>query len=259
MQNILEVKNLSKIYPLKKGEFTALDNVSLTLKRGEALGIVGESGSGKSTLAKIITQIEQPSSGQVLYAGKDIYASSKKEQYDIRRQIQMVFQNPRSTISPRMSIGTFLTEALVNYKIMSMTEAKKEAVRLLELVELPSTYMNKFSSQVSGGEMQRVVIARALSVKPQIIVFDEATSALDVLVRQKILDLLLKLKKQFDFSYLFIGHNLAVVRIVSSRMIVMKNGKIVEMLASNDFVRSAQNDYTKTLISSVLTTADKKH
>ncbi len=258
MQNILEVKNLSKIYALKKEKFTALDDVSFCLQTGESLGIVGESGSGKSTLVKIITQIESASSGDVFFEGKNIYASSRAERYQIRRQIQMVFQNPSSAISPKMTIGDFLAEGLINYKIMNKENASQEAKRLLELVELPSDFCNKFANQLSGGELQRVVIARAISVKPKIVVFDEATSALDVLVRKNILQLLLKLKQELNLSYIFIGHNLAVVRLVTSRMLVMNSGKIVELLASSDFVSKAQNQYTKELIAAVLTTADKK-
>ncbi len=256
--HILEVNNISKIYPTKNKPFVALDDVSLYLNKGEALGIVGESGSGKSTLAKIISQIEAPSQGDVFFCGKNIFKSDNKQRYQIRRNIQMVFQNPRSAISPKMTIGDFLIEGLINYRLASRQTALAKTADLLNMVELPADYVQKMPNQLSGGEMQRVVIARAISVEPKIIIFDEATSALDVLVRHKILKLLVKLKSELNLSYLFIGHNLAVVRLVTSRMLVMNQGKIIEALPSKDFMASAQNEYTKSLIQSVLTTRDSK-
>lgn len=257
-KKILEVKNVCKYYKVKNSQFTALDDVSLDLYEGESLGIVGESGSGKSTLAKLITQLEAPSKGRILFSGKDIYRASRKEKYEIRSQIQMVFQNPQSAMSPKMRIGDFLVEALSNYGLMPTNELKEEARRLLEIVELPAEFAEKFPSQVSGGQMQRIVIARALSVKPKIIIFDEATSALDVLVQKNIISLLIKLKKEFDISYLFIGHSLAIVRLITQRMAVMNEGKIVEILESNNFCELAKDPYTLRLIDSVLTTDDCK-
>ncbi len=257
-RTILEINNLSKKYQLKKKEIIALDNVSLSLKQGEVLGIVGESGSGKSTLGRIIAQIEEPTSGEIIFKGDNIFATDKKAAFAIRRQIQMVFQNPSSAISPKMSVAEFIAEGLINYKLMNKVQAQQEVIKLLEQVGLNQSYANKYASQVSGGELQRIVIARAISVKPQIIIFDEATSALDVLVRYNILKLLVKLKRELDVSYIFIGHNLAVVRLLSQRMMVMNQGKIVETLASSDFINTARNDYTKQLINAVLTVDDRK-
>ncbi len=255
---ILEVNNLSKIYKQGKSTFTALDNISICLYHNESLGIVGESGSGKSTLAKIITQIEEPTSGEVFFENDNMFSSSKRDRYSIRRQIQMVFQNPLSAISPKMLIGDFLLEGILNYKLMNKTDAKSEIKRLIHLVGLSDKYLDKFPSQLSGGEMQRVVIARAISVKPKIVVFDEATSALDVLVRKNILELLSKLKKDLDISYIFIGHDLAVVRLLTSRMVVMNEGKIVEELVSKNFQKTAKEPYTIRLIESIFTTDEHK-
>ncbi len=170
----------------------------------------------------------------------------------------MVFQNPLSAISPKMTIGDFLIEGLINYRLADHQAAIAKIANLLNMVELPANYAEKLPNQLSGGEMQRVVIARAVSVEPQVIIFDEATSALDVLVRHKILKLLVKLKAKLNLSYLFIGHNLSVVRLVTSRMLVMNQGKVVEALPSKDFMTSAKDDYTKRLIQSVLTTRDRK-
>ncbi len=255
---ILEASNVSKIYKKKKNFVRALDNISFTLKNGESLGIVGESGSGKSTLAKIIAQIEKPTEGKILFEKNNIFNLTKRQRYSVRRNIQMVFQNPSSAISPKMLIGDFLIEGMVNYKLKSQKEAKNQALILLDLVELPRDYINKFSNQLSGGELQRIVIARAISVNPKIIIFDEATSALDVLVRKNILQLLVKIKKEFNISYIFIGHDLAVVRLITNNIIVMNNGKIIERIDSENFTENANNKYTKTLIKAILTTHDCK-
>ncbi len=255
---ILDIKNLSKIYRVNNKDFKALDNVNLRVYQSESLGIVGESGSGKSTLAKIITQIEKPSAGQIVFDGRDIIGVSNKHKYDVRKNIQMVFQNPISVISPKMMIGDFLTEGMLNYGMISKSDKISEATRLLSMVELSSSFIYKFPSELSGGEMQRVVVARAISVNPKIIIFDEATSALDVLVRKNILNLLVDLKKKLDISYIFIGHNLAVVRLVTDRIAVMNEGKVIEIIESENFSKKATQSYTNKLIDSVLTTDDRK-
>ncbi len=255
---ILEVNNLSKIYKKRNGKVIALDDISMKLYRYESLGIVGESGSGKSTLAKIITQIENPTEGNIFFEGQDLFSCSKVERNAIRRQIQMVFQNPLSAISPKMLIGDFLLEGILNYRLMNKKDARDEIKKLINMVGLSDDYLNKFPSQLSGGQMQRVVIARAVSVTPKIVVFDEATSALDVLVQKQILELLSILKRDLDISYIFIGHDLAVVRLLTSRMIVMNEGKIVEELASKNFYKTAQNPYTISLINSIFTTNEHK-
>ncbi len=255
---LLEVQNLSKEYNVNNKSVKALDNINFELIRGESLGIVGESGSGKSTLAKIIAQIEKPSFGHVIFDNINIFNSDKKKKYEIIKNIQMVFQNPASAISPKMRIGEFLTEAMINYGLIDKEKRKKEAIKLLTMVELSEDYIGKFPNELSGGQLQRIVLARAISVKPKIVIFDEATSALDVLVRKNILKLLVKIKKELDVSYIFIGHDLAVVRLITNRIIVMNEGKIVEILSSENFACNAKNQYTKSLINSVLTVDDIK-
>ncbi len=243
--NIIEIKNLIKKFD---SNVLALNNISLSLKKGECLGIVGESGCGKSTLAKIITLIEKPTSGKIFFNGENIFQYKRKQIFNYHRNIQMVFQNPHSVFSPRMSIGQFLCEGLINYKIMEKFDAKKEALKLLKIVELNSSYYNKFPHELSGGELQRVVIARAISIKPDVLIYDEPTSSLDVCIQNNILKLLYKIQKEFNLSTIFIGHNIAVVRMISDRIMVMKNGEIVEVLDSENFLEFSNNEYTKTLI-----------
>ena len=247
MENVLAIKNLSKNFNKVK----ALDDVSFELKKGEILGIVGESGSGKSTLAKVITRIVKPDGGSILFKGEDFTKLNSAKLREYRKNVQMVFQNPNSTFSPRMNIGDFLCEGMLNFKLESKKEALKKAKEYLELVKLPTDIMERLPHQLSGGQLQRVVIARALTLSPEVLIYDEATAALDVSVQQDVLKLMYDLRKSCDNSVIFICHDLAAVRLVADRIIVMYNGKIVEIVESRNLVSESKEEYTKKLIGSV--------
>ena len=247
MENVLTIKNLSKNFSKVK----ALDDVSFELKKGEILGIVGESGSGKSTLAKVITRIVKPDGGSILFKGEDFTKLNSAKLREYRKNVQMVFQNPNSTFSPRMNIGDFLCEGMLNFKLASKKEALKKAKEYLELVKLPTDIMERLPHQLSGGQLQRVVIARALTLSPEVLIYDEATAALDVSVQQDVLKLMYDLRKSCDNSVIFICHDLAAVRLVADRIIVMYNGKIVEIVESRNLVSESKEEYTKKLIGSV--------
>lgn len=247
MENVLTIKNLSKNFNKVK----ALDNVSFELKKGEILGIVGESGSGKSTLAKVITHIVKPDGGSILFKGEDFTKLNSAKLREYRKNVQMVFQNPNSTFSPRMNIGDFLCEGMLNFKLANKKEALKKAKEYLELVKLPTDIMERLPHQLSGGQLQRVVIARALTLSPEVLIYDESTAALDVSVQQDVLKLMYDLRKSCDNSVIFICHDLAAVRLVADRIIVMYNGKIVEIVESRNLVSESKEEYTKKLIGSV--------
>ena len=247
MENVLAIKNLSKNFNKVK----ALDDVSFELKKGEILGIVGESGSGKSTLAKVITRIVKPDGGSILFKGEDFTKLNSSKLREYRKNVQMVFQNPNSTFSPRMNIGDFLCEGMLNFKLASKKEALKKAKEYLELVKLPTDIMERLPHQLSGGQLQRVVIARALTLSPEVLIYDEATAALDVSVQQDVLKLMYDLRKCCDNSVIFICHDLAAVRLVADRIIVMYNVNIVEIVDSKNLLSESKEEYTKKLLDSV--------
>ncbi len=253
--SIIEVKNLIKKFP---PNIMAVNNVSFSLNRGECIGLVGESGCGKSTLSNIITHMQKPTSGTVFFEGEDIFKYKKKEVKKYHRNIQMVFQNPKSVFSPKMTIGKFLCEGLINYKIMNKSDAKKEAINLLEQVELDSSYFMKFPHELSGGQLQRVVIARAISINPKVIIYDEPTSALDVSIQKNITKLLYDIQNKYNISTIFISHDLALVRLIADRILVMNDGEIIENLDSETFIKSIQSSITRELVDSVFTLEDKK-
>lgn len=258
-QPILELRNVTKQFELSGGDrLTALDAVSLKLGAGECLGIVGQSGSGKSTLAKCITHLERVTSGRIIYQGEDITDLKGEALRQNRRWIQMVFQDPFAVFNPRMTIGAFIREPLINYKVMKRREAAQESERLLELVGLPLTFAAKYAHELSGGELQRAVIARVIGIKPDIVIYDEATSALDVSIQKQILELFARLQKENGISSLFISHDLAVVQRVSGMIAVMHRGSIVETISSRHLLAEAQHPYTKALLASVLSVKDAK-
>ncbi|MBD7911206.1 MULTISPECIES: ABC transporter ATP-binding protein [Clostridium] len=249
---ILKVKNLTKKFNLQDGRtLTAVDNVSFKLFPGECLGIVGESGCGKSTIAKILTQLETVTSGNIIYNGKDITNLKGEELRQNRKKFQMVFQDPVESFNPRMKIGDIVSEPLLNFNLMNKHEAKAETKKLLKMVGITEDFTKRYSHQLSGGQKQRVAIARAISLNPEIIICDEATSALDVSIQEQVIELLMNLQKERNLSYIFIGHDLAVVRNISHRIIVMYLGQIVEVIDSDKLVTDAIHPYTKALLDSV--------
>lgn len=249
---ILKIKNLTKKFNLQNGKkLTAVDNVSFELFSGECLGIVGESGCGKSTIGKILTQLESVTSGSIIYKTKDITNLKGEDLRQNRRNLQMIFQDAAESFNPRMKIGNIVSEPLLNFKLMNKREAETEAKKLLHMVGITEDFMKRYPHQLSGGQKQRVAIARALSLQPEIIVCDEATSALDVSIQEQVIKLLMDLQKEKGLSYIFIGHDLAVVRNISHRIIVMYLGQIVEVIDSNKLVADAAHPYTKALLDSV--------
>ncbi len=256
---VLEVQHLSKSFRRKgQDDFYAVRDVSFSIPKGGSLGLVGESGCGKSTIARMITKLAEPTEGSILLDGEDISHISRKEwKTKVFRRVQMVFQDPYGVFSPRMTIGTFLEEGLVFHGLMNRREAAAEAKRLLELVELPSSLTDRMPHQLSGGQQQRVVIARAISIRPSLLILDEATSALDVSVQGEVLKLLMDLQRELELTYLFIGHDLAVVRSITDRIAVMYAGNLVEEMESTDLAGSSRHPYTRKLLDSVFSLDDK--
>lgn len=250
---ILEIRNLTKQFALEDGkQLTAVDNVSLTLYPGQSLGIVGESGCGKSTLAKTVAHLESVTCGNILYKNRDITHLKGEELRQNRRRIQMIFQDPSASFNPRMKIGTMVSEPLLNFKLMNKHEARKETQKLLAMVGLGEDLIGRYPHQLSGGQKQRAAIARALSLKPEILVCDEATSDLDVTIQAQVVQLLVDLQKEKGLSCIFIGHDLALIRNSCHRIAVMYLGRIVEVIDSEPLSAEAVHPYTKALLASVL-------
>ncbi len=256
---ILEVNNLSTWFPKKKNFFgkpisfvKAVDDVSFKVYPGETLGLVGESGCGKTTLGRTILKLQTAHSGEVIFDGKNLLNLSKEALIDIRKDIQIIFQDPYSSLNPRMTIGQAIMEPMQVHKIYENDINRKEWVNnLLETVGLNPAHFNRYPHEFSGGQRQRICIARALALKPKFIVCDESVSALDVSVQAQVLNLLLDLREQFNLSYIFISHDLSVVKFMSDRMLVMLNGKIVEEGVADDIYVNQKSEYTRKLIQAI--------
>ena len=247
---ILKADHLKKVFISGKKSMTAVDDVSFELERGECLGIVGESGSGKSTIAKMITHLEPVTDGQIFLKGKDITHVGGKSLRKTYQDIQMVFQNPVGSFDPRRTLGDGIGESLKN-KGVSKAEIRAKVAELLEQCGLEPEYMDRYPHQVSGGQCQRAAIARALAVDPKVIICDEATSALDVTVQKRVIDLLQNLQENKNLSYVFICHNLALVQQFCNRVIVMKDGRVVEEGIPDEVIQNPKEEYTKMLVESV--------
>jgi peptide/nickel transport system ATP-binding protein len=253
---VLELRNVSKIYTIKQGLFgrprplRAVNDVSISLKRGEVLGLVGESGSGKSTLAKILLGLEQPTSGEVLVDGVALSGQNRKA---LSRRIQPIFQDPYSSLNPRKTISDIVALPLRVHRIGDRAAQDRAVREMLDIVGLPKRMAGAYPGQMSGGQRQRVAIARALIMKPEIVICDEPTSALDVSVQSQILNLLGDMRREFGLSYLFISHNLAVVEHLATRVAVMYLGRIVEEAPVAPLFATPRHPYTGALLQSVLT------
>ena len=251
MEPILQVNHLKKVFHQRgKRDVAAVNDVSFCLYPGEILGIVGESGSGKSTVARLITRLEDVTDGQIILDGQDISHSKGAARKGIYEKIQMVFQNPVGSFDPRRMLGDGIGESLKN-KGVSKAEIRAKVAELLEQCGLEPEYMDRYPHQVSGGQCQRAAIARALAVDPKVIICDEATSALDVTVQKRVIDLLQNLQENKNLSYVFICHNLALVQQFCNRVIVMKDGRVVEEGIPDEVIQNPKEEYTKMLVESV--------
>ncbi|MBI1858642.1 MAG: ATP-binding cassette domain-containing protein [Candidatus Melainabacteria bacterium] len=254
---LVKVKNLTKKYPIQKGFWSktighihALNNVSLDINKGEIIGIVGESGCGKSTLGKLILRLLEPSGGEVFHNNVNIFNVTGKELRSLREKIQIVFQNPYSSLNPRMKIKDIVAEPLiVHKKCTSKKDLEAKVTEILGLVGLEKDYLDKYPHQLSGGQRQRIAIARTLSLNPEFLVLDEPVSALDVSIQAQILNLLLDLQKKLGLTYLFISHDLSVVSYIANKIAVMYLGHIVEVGSKKDIIQNPQHPYTKALLS----------
>lgn len=249
---ILETQNLTKVFQTTTGDsLRACDNISLVARQGETLGIVGESGCGKSTFVKMLVGLEAPTSGTIHFNGKDIAGLKKEAARQNRKHIQMVFQDPAAAFSPKMKVIDIVTEPLRNFNQISKNQKAEKARELLNMVELDPDYMYRYPHNMSGGQLQRVGIARALALNPQVLVCDEATSALDVSIQKKIIALLMRIQKEKNIAMIFICHDMALVQSLSHRMAIMYLGNIVETLKGSTLCQSAIHPYTQALLGSV--------
>ncbi|WP_320075306.1 ABC transporter ATP-binding protein [Eubacterium maltosivorans] len=249
---VLETRELTKCFHAPGGRtLKACDSVSLTARCGETLGIVGESGCGKSTFVKMLVQLEKPTSGAIYFRGKDIAGFSGEAARQNRRHIQMVFQDPAASFSPKMRVGDIITEPLMNFGMITRKQRMEKAAALLEMVELDADFMSRYPHNMSGGQLQRVGIARALALNPEVLVCDEATSALDVSIQKKIVALLTRLQREKNIAMLFICHDMALVQSLSHRLAVMYLGSIVETVPGWQLCEAAMHPYTQALLGSV--------
>lgn len=228
--------------------FKAVDDISFTINKGEVLGLVGESGCGKSTLSRALVGLLPVHDGSIVLNDEQIADLPVKEWTRIRRQVQMIFQDPYSSLNPRMTVGDAIIEPMLFHNIVTKAQAEKEALRLLDIVQLPADSLGRYPHQFSGGQRQRIGIARALALKPQLLICDESVSALDVSIQAQILNLLKDLQQEFSLTYLFISHDLSVVHYISDRVMVMQAGKIVESGTADEVLKHPKNMYTRKLI-----------
>jgi oligopeptide transport system ATP-binding protein len=274
---LIEVRNLAKVFPLgesafgggSKGEVRAVDDVSLDLHSGETLGLVGESGSGKSTLGRLILRLIEPTSGSVMFDGRDLLKAGHRDMRRLRRDMQIIFQDPFSSLDPRMRVEDLIAEPMIIHRhagqdarvptvsgddggtgvpARTTSDIRLQVEQLLKAVGLDASIMRRYPHEFSGGQRQRIVIARALALRPKFIVCDEPVSALDVSVGAQIVNLLAHLQREFGLTYLFISHSMPVVRYLSTRIAVMYRGKIVEINSTDQITENPQHPYTKTLL-----------
>ena len=254
--NLVEVRDLKKFFPVRSHFFSraktfvqAVGGVSLTIRRGETLGLVGESGCGKSTLGRLILRLEEPTEGRILFEGEDILQYDSERLRQLRRQMQIIFQDPYSSLNPRKTVGSIIEEPLIIHHTGSRKERQERVLRLIDVVGLRPEHINRYPHEFSGGQRQRIGIARALALNPKLIIADEPVSALDVSIQAQVLNLLADLQDEFHLTYLFIAHDLSVVEHISDRVCVMHLGRIAELAPSEDLYRQPKHPYTQALLS----------
>lgn len=258
-ETILEVKDLKMHFPLTSGlllqrtvgHIRAVDGVSFSIRRGQTLGLVGESGSGKTTIGRTLVRLYKPTSGNILFDGHDLASLKGEELRHVRRKAQMIFQDPYASLNPRFTIGSLIAEPMHIYRLGSRQEIHNRTVELLRVVGLRPEYIDRYPHEFSGGQRQRVAVARALSINPDFIIADEPVSALDVSVRAQVLNLLQRLQKEFHLTYLFVSHDLSVIRHIADRIAVMYLGRIVELADRDELYATPQHPYTRALLSAV--------
>ncbi|NQT59262.1 MAG: dipeptide ABC transporter ATP-binding protein [Bacteroidetes bacterium] len=256
---LIKIRDLKKYFPITKGVIArrhvgnvkAVDGISFDIKRGETLGLVGESGCGKSTTGRAILNLHKPTSGSVIYKDTDLAPLSRKNMVKYRKSLQIIFQDPYASLNPRMTIGNIISEAMIYHGIVSKAERQKRVEELLELVGLRTYFIRRYPHEFSGGQRQRIGIARALALNPEFIVCDEPISALDVSIQAQVVNLMEDLQKQFGLTYLFIAHDLSMVRHISNRIAVMYLGKIVELADKETLYKEPMHPYTEALLSAV--------
>lgn len=258
-KTLLDVRDLKMHFPLTRGivmqrvvgHVRAVDGITFSIERGQTLGLVGESGSGKTTIGRTIIRLYKPTAGQILFDNKDLATTEGEELRQMRRRVQMVFQDPYASLNPRFTIGSLIAEPMQVYRTGTPAEIRERVVELLQVVGLRPEYADRYPHEFSGGQRQRIAVARALSINPEFVVADEPVSALDVSVRAQVLNLLQRLQRQFNLTYLFVSHDLSVVRHVADRIAVMYLGKIMELADRDELYAAPKHPYTKALLSAV--------
>jgi oligopeptide transport system ATP-binding protein len=256
---LLEVTDLVKHFPIKRGilidrevdQVRAVDGISFKVERGETLGLVGESGSGKSTACRTVLQLIRPTSGSVTFEGREIAGLGRRQMRPLRREMQMIFQDPQASLNPRKRVGQIVGDPLKRQGLASGSDLRRQVQELLVRVGLSSEHYNRFPHEFSGGQRQRIGIARALALKPKLVICDEPVSALDVSIQAQIVNLLDDLQDEFGLAYLFVAHDIGVVRHVSDRIAVMNEGRIVEQGSADQVCESPRDEYTKKLLAAV--------
>ena len=252
MDNLLTVTHLKKYFDVPSGHLHAVDDVSFSIKRGETLGVVGESGCGKSTLGRVLLGLHPATSGDIIFEGMDLSTFSKNEMIPIRREMQIIFQDPYASLNPRFTVAQIIEEPLRLHKVCKNAEERRKRVEeLMEMVGLPRRAYNLYPHEFDGGRRQRIVIARALAINPQFVVCDEPVSALDVSVQAQILNLMIDLQKQLGLTYLFISHDLSVVKHISNNVVVMYLGQVIEKAPKQALFQTPMHPYTIALLSAI--------
>src|SRR5205807_309311 len=256
---LLDVRDLKMHFPLTQGIIRqrvigyvrAVDGISFSIERGQTLGLVGESGSGKTTIGRTIVRLYKPTAGQILFGDEDLASMGGEELRLARQRVQMIFQDPFASLNPRYTIGSLIAEPMHIYKVASGAEIRDRTTELLSVVGLRPEYIDRYPHEFSGGQRQRIAVARALSINPEFVIADEPVSALDVSIRAQVLNLLQRLQQQFNLTYLFVSHDLSVVRHVADRIAVMYLGKIVELSDRDELYAAPKHPYTKALLSAI--------